>query len=221
MTPAAVRIRRTLSAGGLALLLNCGVAKATLFEFSWHGDPARDATIVSSTDTSLRALGTIEIDAAPGATFTLGDVIATDIAVSGDSIADFVFTHWESVGGTISADGLTAHFTGEGNPFSAASRATFFGCRSPACEFNFAIDVTRTDPTIALAQVVYGSASAALAAFKIRAIRVAEPASTPLLLLACFIFAAATGRQCVHMRRRCTDDRTRHRTGRDKRRRDL
>lgn len=185
-------LRRTALAGGLMLLLKCGVAEATLFAFSWHGDPARDATIVSSTDVSLRALGTIEIDAAPGATFTLDDVISTRIAVSGDSIADFVFTNWVSAGGTISIDGLTANFSGAGNPFSAAARETFFGCRSPACDFNFAIDVTRADPNIALAQVVYGSAAAALASFRMRAVRVAEPAGATLLLLACSVLVTTT-----------------------------
>lgn len=198
-------LRRIVLTGGLALLLACNTAEATLFEFSWHGDPARDATIVSSTNASLRAFGALEIDAAPGATFTLGDVIATNIVVTGDSIADFVFSTWESLGGTISADGQTAHFTGAGNPFSAASRATFFGCRSPGCDFNFAIDVTRTDPNIALAQVVYGSAAAALASFKLRAIRVAEPASAPLLL-ACLVFITSARRQCVYTPRRHTDD---------------
>ena len=207
MPPIVASLRRILLLpGGLALLLTCYVAEATLFEFSWHGDPARDANIVSSTDSSLRASGTLEIDAAPGATFVLDDVIATNIVVTGETIADFVFTQWESVGGTISADGQTAHFTGEGNPFSASTRATFFGCRSPACDFNFAIDVTRTDPTIALAQVVYGTAAAALASFKMRAIRVAEPASATLLLLACLIFLISARRQRVHTQRRVIDD---------------
>ncbi len=196
-------IRRAALAGGLALLLTGGTAEATLFEFSWHGDPARDASITSSTDASLRALGTIEIDAAPGATFTLDDIVATDITVSGDSIADFIFTQWVSAGGTISSDGLGAHFSGEGNPFTASSRETFFGCRSPACDFSFAIDVTRTDPNIPLAQVVYGSAAAALASFNMRAIGIAEPASAALLLLACIVFVISTRQQChcQHIRR--------------------
>ena len=205
MIPVVARFRTVLPAA-LALLLTCHVAEATLFEFSWHGDPARDASIVSSTDASLRALGTIEIDAAPGAAFTLDDVVATNIAVSGDSIADFVFTNWVSAGGSISADGLTASFSGAGNPFSAASRETFFGCRSPACDFNFAIDVTRTEPNIPLAQVVYGSSAAALASFTMRAIRVAEPAGAALLLFAGVIFAASARRPCVHAHRRKTHD---------------
>lgn len=192
--------RRLLLPVCIALLFASAAAEATLFGFSWHGDPARDASIVSSTDATLRAFGTIEIDALPGATFTLADVLATNIAVSGDSIVDFVFTHWDSLGGTISADGRSAHFTADGNPFSAGSRATFFGCRSPACDFSFAIDVTRRDPNIALAQVVYGSASAALASFELRAIGIAEPAGAPLLLLAGVLFASSARRQCVSAR---------------------
>ena len=198
MLPIDVYLRRTVLPGALVLLLTSGVAEATLFEFSWHGDPARDASIVSSTDASLRAFGTIEIDAAPGATFTLDDVVSTNIAVSGDSIADFVFTNWVSAGGTLGIDGLTAQFSGAGNPFSAASRETFFGCRSPACDFNFAIDVTRTEPNIALAQVVYGSAAAALASFRMRAIHVAEPAGAALLLLACVMLVTSTRLQRVN-----------------------
>ncbi len=198
MIPIVVYLRRTVLPGALVLLLTSRVAEATLFEFSWHGDPARDASIVSSTDPSLRAFGTIEIDAAPGATFTLDDVVATNIAVSGDSIADFVFTNWVSAGGTLSIDGLTAHFSGAGNPFSAASRETFFGCRSPACDFNFAIDVTRAEPNIALAQVVYGSAAAALGSFRMRAVRVTEPAGAALLLLACVMLVTSTRQQRVN-----------------------
>ena len=191
---------------GFALLLVCGVANATLFEFSWHGDPARDANIVSSTDSSLRAIGTIEIAAAPGALFTLDDIVATSISVTGDTIADFVFSAWESAGGAFSADGSTAFFTGDGNPFSATSRETFFGCRSPACDFNFAIDVTRIPPNTPLAQVVYGSATAALSAFKMRAITVAEPASGMTFALACALLAAVFSRERSRRRTTCTND---------------
>lgn len=170
---------------GVVLLLIGGVAHASLFEFNWHGDPARNPRIVSSTDPTLRAIGTIEIDAAPGSLFDLDDIVATTISVTGDTIADFIFTDWVSAGGAISPDGSEALFTSEGNPFSATTLDTFFGCRSPGCEFNFAIDVTRIFPNTPLAQVVYGSASDAIAAFRMRAITVAEPGINVIYPLAC------------------------------------
>jgi hypothetical protein len=198
--------RRTSILCGVVLLLACGVAAATLFEFSWHGDPARDGSIVSSTDSSLRATGTIEIDATPGSMFALDDIISTEIFVTGDTVADFVFTVWVSAGGTLSADGSEAFFTGAGNPFSATSLDTFFGCRSPGCNFNFAIDVIRVAPNTPLAQVVYGSAAEAIAAFRMREISVAEPGSGVLFPLACALLVAVVYHDQSRRRRARIDD---------------
>ncbi len=186
---------------GVMLLLTGSFANASLFEFTWHGDPARDPRIVSSTDPSLRATGTIEIDAAPGSIFDLDDIVATTISVTGDTIADFIFHDWVSAGGTISPDGSEALFTSAGNPFSATSLDTFFGCRSPGCDFNFAIDVTRTVPNTPLAQVVYGSASDAIAAFRMRAITVAEPGINMIFPLACALLLVFVYRQRAQRRR--------------------
>jgi len=168
----------------IVLIATANPVRATLFSFSWLGDPTQDATILSSTDRTLRAFGTIDIDAAAGSDFTLDDIIQTDISVTGDSIDDFIFSTWVEAGGSISADGLRASFSGAGNPFSAVTSATFFGCRHPGCEFNFAIDVSRTPPTTPIGQVVYGSPAEALASMRMRAIAVAEPGTLALFLAA-------------------------------------
>ncbi|MEO0819047.1 MAG: hypothetical protein AAF074_01350 [Pseudomonadota bacterium] len=107
-------------------------AEAIVFDFFWTGDPLADPTIVSSSDPTLRAVGTVEIDALPGASFSLGDILSTSIAVSGDSIIDFTFTEWTSAGGTIAADGMSASFNAAGNPFVFGADGSF-GCSFFEC----------------------------------------------------------------------------------------
>jgi hypothetical protein len=112
----------------VAFVLCCWptIGNATTYNFSWTGNPALDGTIVSSDDATLTATGTIDINANPGSAFTLSDITSTTINVTGANITPFSFTSWSSVGGTISADGLSATFDTADNPFSFPSN--FFGC---------------------------------------------------------------------------------------------
>ncbi|RVU38939.1 hypothetical protein EOI86_06655 [Hwanghaeella grinnelliae] len=165
--------------GAAALLAMLGgEASATVFDFFWSG--AADAPgVVSTEDTTLRATGTIEINAAAGGSFSLSDIVSTDITVTGDSITDFTFTGWDSAGGTIAADGLSATFVASGNPFKGGAGG-FFGCHFIGCD---------DDPDIlvisdANVTVLYDSADAALASMQMTVSRVPVPAALPLLLSA-------------------------------------
>ena len=117
-----------------------GAAQAGLiFDFFWSGDPSSDPTIFYSDDASLMAVGTIEIDAAAGTDFTLSNILATDITVSGASFSPYVMDSWIDnefgIGGSISADGLSAEFSpgvccygfGEGGALLASGEPFYFG----------------------------------------------------------------------------------------------
>lgn len=167
---------RTLIAAMVLTLCVAGSADAAIiFNFSWTGDPAEDATIVSSPDATLRAFGTIEIDALPGATFGLADIIATSITVTGNSITPFVFTSWSDAAGSIAADGLSATFLGAGpnEPFFFSLPA-FFGCVFDNC----APGVIRARSGAA-SDVTYASADDALASMRMTA-AVPEPGTLAL-----------------------------------------
>lgn len=158
----------------LATFCWAAVANATTFNFFWTGNPVQDRTIVSSNDFSLQATGTIEINANPGSSFTLANIVSTNIHVVGSSITAFTFTQWTSAGGTISADGRSATFDSAGSPFSHPS-TDFFGCHSPGCGTNFDIAVSN-NPSRILEEVTYGSANNALASMHM----MAAPPTTPL-----------------------------------------
>lgn len=166
----------------LFLLVSAQANAGLIFDFYWTGDMSEDANITSSFDNSLRAYGTIEIDAAAGSTFSFSDVVATNIFVTGDSITDFFVTGWSSIGGVISLDGLSASLSSSGNPYSIVSN-NFFGCYWVGCG--------GSNPENGLwagqdsnQTVEYNSAASALAAYRITAgvAQVPEPAAVFLLL---------------------------------------
>ena len=165
-----------LLAVGLLTTSMAANAGPITFNFYWTGNPLEDATIVSSTDATLMAIGTIVIDAAAGSDFTIVDIVSTSIAVSGNTIVDFVFTSWIQAGGSISADGSSAMFSVVGNPF--ASSPSFFGCRFVGCAQGV-IDADQTSG----GQVTYGSATDALASMRMTAITTAVPEPGTLALL--------------------------------------
>jgi hypothetical protein len=166
-------ITRTIS----LLMFTCwavGANAGLIFDFSWIGDPALDANIVSSIDrktgredTSAMAMGTIEIDAAPGATFTLADILSTNITVSANSFPTFVINTWNLAGGSIAADGLSAVFTpnvfyGIGGPDPA-----YFGCQKVDCaESIIQVSSKTNDPGGTQMDVIYTSDAAALASLR-------------------------------------------------------
>ena len=155
-------------------LLAAMPAQAITFDFFWSGDSAADATLVSSDDDTARAVGTITINKGAGETFVLADVTATSISVTGDLFTDFVFTSWLQVGGTIAADGLSASFSADGNPYSNFGGRTF-GCRSASCnEFLGVPNMWITSGT-GDKFFDYSSQSAALASMKMTAQMPAVP----------------------------------------------
>lgn len=161
----------------VVLLMLAADAQAIFFSFEWHGDPSKDSNIVSSSDHSLRARGVIEIDALAGATFSRDDITRTEIHITGIQIDNFVIRSWTEAGGVIGADGQTATFTADGNPYSNEADQRFFGCRHPGCGNKFGIDITRTLGPLSepLEQVLYASQSSALASMRISAAPVPLP----------------------------------------------
>ena len=114
----------------LILSVSSAANASLIFDFSWSGDDDLDSSILTSLDSSLLAVGTIEIDAKAGESFSFSDVLSTNIYVTGDSIIDFWLTTWTEVGGTISADGSHASFTAAGYPHLADDdiNVNQFGC---------------------------------------------------------------------------------------------
>ena len=166
---------------GLVLSVS-GLANAGLmFDFYWTGDTSEDSTIVSTADSTLMAMGTIEIDAAFGSTFDFSDILFTNISVTGDSIQDFIFTSWSSIGGTIAADGMSASFNASGNPYSYISN--FYGCYYGGCGGDFSILVIDQDGGGSSRQVFYVNAEDALASMKMTRTEVPEPSTLAIFAL--------------------------------------
>jgi hypothetical protein len=146
-------------------LLMSAPGQALVFNFSWTGNPTLDTNITTSTDSTLSATGTIEINKNAGETFALTDIVSTNINVTGNSITPFTFTSWGTAGGSIAVDGLSATFSAVGDPFSYESH--FFGCLSSQC----------ADSVIGVAdqEVAYKSQSSALGSLKMTL----QPVSVP------------------------------------------
>lgn len=185
MTRLSSALRAALPAAAMALTLGAAVpAQAGIvFTLSWLANPAADGTIVSSPDATLSAFGTVEIDAAAGESFTLADIVSTNVTVTGAAFASFAFTSWSSAAGSIAADGLSATFVGSGSaePFSLTAPG-FFGCRLDMCSDGIIRVRSDTDAR----EVLYSSADAALASIRLTV--AASPVSTtgtmPLVALA-------------------------------------
>jgi len=90
-------------AAAFALALSSPTYAAT-FDFSF------DASTAISGDTSIRASGTLDIDVAPGTSFSTGDVTAVNISVFSAVSGSFTFDTAFAVLGVASADGLVATF---------------------------------------------------------------------------------------------------------------
>jgi hypothetical protein len=177
----------------VASLLFAGLASgpaaaAILFNFSWTADPAQDPNIIVSPDPTITATGTMTIDAGPGETFSLSDIIAVNINVSGATIAPFTITSWVDAAGSIAADGLSATFVGSGShePFAFLASGAFFGCERTDC---LNVDGTQGELFVRDANAVgsrlfYTSGVAALSSMRLTAAvnGVPLPGTVPLLL---------------------------------------
>ncbi|WP_299815690.1 hypothetical protein [uncultured Jannaschia sp.] len=147
-----------------ALLAGCMTistpAQAAVYDFFFSADPANDANITSSADASLRAIGTIEIDAPNGATFDVNSLVDVAIDVFADTIPGFTVTDLQILNGSVSEDGTSIALTDIATPFSDVL-TRFFGCVFEACGNPAAGLVGVQDGDIAL-DVVFASGAAAL-----------------------------------------------------------
>jgi len=139
---------RLIAVGSLGFGLSTGApasAAPRWYSFSWWGNPAMDSSIVTSSDPSLKATGVLQIDAAPGSTFTAENISEVSIDVFGDTMSPFHIDQWSansflsspknSAGGTISSDGRTAEFTSQFNIFYRDTPSSlYFGCTNPFCQ---------------------------------------------------------------------------------------
>lgn len=182
-----MKVCRSAAVAATIAALAVPAGAATSFDFFWTGDPLADPAIVTSPDATARAEGTVVIDALPGATFTLADILSTSITVTGAGISGYSFTSWNSAGGTIAADGLSATFFVAGNPFHLSSN--FFGCLGSGCSDSTIRVREGTD----VFEFVYSSQASALASMQMTARQdvgvIPLPATLPLLLGALGLFA--------------------------------
>jgi hypothetical protein len=116
-------LKTLAAAAALSVLATAGVNAAT-FDFSF------DASGADTGDTSLTAVGTFDIDVAPGGIFSETDFSNVFIDVISDETVTVI--HLTAVGfasGSVSSDGLSLAFTGLylTGPASGG-RAPGFGC---------------------------------------------------------------------------------------------
>lgn len=182
-------------------------AHAIVFDFSWS-TTTNGASVgnfsdqLTSLDTSATVMGTIEINAAPGAMFTASDVTDYSLTLVGDPDASATFTDETQsafiISGMISAVGDTATLT---DFFVSNTLAASFGCQEPGCALSTGdLDDFFIQAEDALGNGVdvdYADQAAALASFNLTASDnqpgpavVPLPASLPLALAG---FAALAG----------------------------
>ena len=163
------------------LLVSTQANAGLMFDFYWTGDMSEDSSITATFDNTLRASGTIEINAVAGSTFSLADVVSTNIFVTGDTITDFLVTSWNSIGGTISLDGLNVSLTSAGNTFSIDS-GNYFGCYWVGCGGGPNPDNGLWAGQNSSQWIEYDTEANVLAAYRITAASIPEPASIFLIL---------------------------------------
>ncbi len=105
-------------------------AQAITFSFDWSAASAN----VRTSDTTMAASGTIEIDALAGETFDLSDLLSINLNVSGNSINNFTIDGSEQrqvLSGTIASDGLSASLS---DFFFGGPNQLSFGCDFEDCK---------------------------------------------------------------------------------------
>ena len=170
----------------IAFALAATASQALVFDFSWSSAGSTDPfegplllqAVTHGAADPVTATGTIEIDANPGETFTLGDIVASNIAVKGPGVLAFTITDWTSAGGMIAADGLSAMFSEAGNPFSKNfATGAFFGCQFGGCS-DGTIEIQDTGSNFFFFD--FGGAGDALASMKMTRTDTGGPAPVPL-----------------------------------------
>ncbi|WP_299655150.1 PEP-CTERM sorting domain-containing protein [uncultured Jannaschia sp.] len=119
-----------------ALFVGCvslaAPAQAAVYDFFFTAEPADNSDIVFTSDASLRAIGTIEIDAEDGAAFDVSSLIDVAINVTADTIPGFTVTELQFLNGSVSEDGASISLTDIATPF-ANVLTRFFGCVFESC----------------------------------------------------------------------------------------
>ena len=185
-------MKKALIGAVMLLGLAVGQANAATYNFSWT--QTGSDTPVSSTDPTVTAIGTIDLNAAPGTTFGLSALQAINVLVTGTLIDDFLINSvamTEALSGAVSADGLTVSIF----DFYADNNATDgFGCAQLNCverssasngddgAINILYGLLKLTSTVGNDGALYTSQVAAQSSFKVTAVSaVPVPAALPLL----------------------------------------
>ena len=167
----------TIAAAVAACLSITSPAQAAVYDFFFSGEPIGDGPIVSTGDASLRAVGTIEIDAANGASFNVSSLVNVSIDVTADAIPGFTVTQLEILNGFVAADGMSISLTDFSTPLADQSER-FFGCLFEFCGDTEAGLVAVRDGAVDV-DVLFTNASSALDAFEVTKPSMPEPSVPP------------------------------------------
>jgi hypothetical protein len=116
-------LKTLAAAAALSVLATAGVNAAT-FDFSF------DASGADAGDTSLTAVGTFDIDVAPGGIFSETDFSNVSIDVNSDLFLSFNLSDVTLASGSVSVDGLSLDFT----DFVLSGSGSYFGCYYIDCD---------------------------------------------------------------------------------------
>lgn len=178
-------LKTLAAAAALSVLATAGVNAAT-FDFSF------DASGAVSGDTSLTAVGTLDINADPGDVFTSADISNLSILVDSDLFDSFFVTAPFLTSGSISDDGVDVDFISFFATPAPGAGFPSFGCNNVDCIGGGTNAFNGTDVSF----VNFGTPEAARAAFEATAQVSAVPLPAGgMLLLSGFAGVAALKRR--------------------------
>ncbi len=172
----------TLFAGCVSL---SAPAQAAVYDFFFSAEKTTNSGIVLTDDESLRAIGTIEIDAENGAAFDVSSLIDVAINVTANTIPGFTVTELQFLNGSVSKDGASISLTEIATPLENVL-TRFFGCVFVSCGNAAAGLVGVQDGDVSL-DVAFVNGTAALDSLKVTRSglppsAVPLPAGLPLVL---------------------------------------